>query len=125
MRNILEAVIVGIMIVSVAWSGAIPADGSDGQERGESRSLTIGLDLRVDADWIWLNGTWSLNRRGTDARIETQGETHEVRLGAFPNVVRRAQKGIVLFRVLRCTTVCVAKQWIRDHSTHDRNIEEN
>lgn len=125
MRNTIEALILGVMIAVVVWPGGAPADGAADRDGEETRSLNVGLDIQVDDDWISLNGTWSTNRRDTSGRIEAAGQKHKIRIGAFPNVVQRAREGIVLFRALRTTTVCVAKLWIGDRSIHNGHTKGN
>ncbi|MGD8413721.1 MAG: hypothetical protein PVF33_05790 [Candidatus Latescibacterota bacterium] len=112
MRQILDIFIVGTVVAMMALPAGVPLGGSGDQHNDTGRSLQIGLGVRVDSDWIVFNGTWSV----TPAAQETKrtGEIHRLEIGAVPNIPGRARKGAVLLRVLRSTTICVAKQLLTD-----------
>jgi hypothetical protein len=110
MRNILEALIVGALLFTlVSPAGTTAGSENEGSESG-SRSLKVGLGVRVDSDWISLNGTWSISEtdRSTNAE-QSAARTHEIRIGAFPNLVQKALTGCVLIRAIRTATFCAAR----------------
>ena len=53
-------------------------------------------------------------------KVEGAGETHEITIGAVPNLAGRARKGAALVRVLRTTTICVAKHLLTDQFQNGR-----
>jgi hypothetical protein len=118
MKKALITLTVAALLVTLLWPARTPASETQVPSRDGSRSLQIGLGIRVDANWISLNGTWSLDEvRRSDSRMPGS-QVHEVRLGAVPNVVRQAQKGFTLFRALRITYLCLAKQWLNAQSDY-------
>ena len=118
MRHILDTLIVGTIVAMMALPAGAPAGGSGNQHEDSSRSLQVGLGVRVDSDWISVNGTWSVSPAARDA--EGSGETHEFTIGAVPNVASQARKSVALVRALRVTTLCVAKHLLMDQFQYGR-----
>lgn len=120
--TILMLAVLVVVLAPVCPTGyAVEADGvSEAPGETESRSVQFGLGIRVDADWISLNGTWSLdaNRNSGAGHPRTGFRVHEVRIGAVPNMIRQAQKGLTLIRALRTTYICLAKQWLDAQNGH-------
>lgn len=112
MRHIIDALIIGTIAAVMALPTGAPAGGSGDQQGKSSPSVQIGLGVRVDSEWISLNGMWSVSPAVRDA--ETQGVTHELTIGAVPNIAGRARKGAALVRAIRTTTICVAKHLLKD-----------
>jgi hypothetical protein len=112
MRHIIDALIVGTIAAVLALPMGAPAGGSGNQRGKSSSSVQIGLDVRVDSDWISLNGTWSVLPAVGDE--EKKGVTHELTIGAVPNMAGRARKGAALVRAIRTTAICVAKHVLKD-----------
>jgi hypothetical protein len=118
MKKALITLTVAALLVTLSWPAGTPASETQAPPRDGSRSLQFGLGIRVDADWISLNGTWSLDEvRQSDSQMPGS-RIHEVRIGAVPNVIRQAQKGFTLFRALRTTYLCLAKQWLNYQSDY-------
>ena len=115
MRNILEALILGAMLLAAtSHFGTVGGAVSDGSKDGD-RSLKVSLGVHVDAEWISLNGSWTV--QGADKNADGGSKIHEVRIGAVPNVVHKARTGIVLIRAIRTATFCAAKYWYATYGT--------
>ncbi len=120
MKKALITLTVAAFLVTLLWPARTPASEPQAPPRDGSRSLQIGLGIRVDANWISLNGTWSLDKSSPGAEQSQMpgSQIHEVRIGAVPNVVRQVQKGFTLFRALRITYLCLAKHWLNAQSDY-------
>jgi hypothetical protein len=120
MKKALITLTIAALLVTISWPAGTPANETQVQPREGSRSVQFGLGIRVDANWISLNGTWSLDdvSRSSGHAQMPGARIHEVRIGAVPNVIRQAQKGFALLRALRITYLCLAKQWLNAQSDY-------
>jgi hypothetical protein len=118
MRQLLDALIIGAVVAVVAlWAGS-SAGGSDSQKGDAPSTIQVGLGVRVDSDWISLNGTWSVGPGVREAG--TEAVTHRLTIGTVPNLAGRARKCAAFVRAIRTTAVCVAKQIWKDRLESDR-----
>jgi hypothetical protein len=125
MKSTLKYLIAAALILTLLLPAGVPAGESSGHAKVGSPALKIGLGIEIDAEWISLNGSWRLDDRSGDAENVSSGTIakHEVQLGSVPNFFAQAQKGVALFRAVRTTTVCLAKQWLRDRISSDGYLE--
>jgi hypothetical protein len=119
MRNILEALILGAILFAATSHFGAGGQMSDGS-KDPDRSLKIGLGVQVDADWISVNGSWTV--KGNAGGVS---KTHEIRIGAVPNVVHRVKTGYVLIRAIRTATYCAAKHWYSNHGDDAEDYPES
>lgn len=126
MKHIFKILTAAVLLMVLVWPSGEPAgDTGDAGVAGgsgvaDSRSVEIGLEIELGADWISFVGVWTVLDDAPTRDSSSACTVRQVRIGSVPNVVKRAQKGIALFRAVRTTTVCLVKQWL-GRGTHSND----
>jgi hypothetical protein len=116
MKTALKFVVLGGLITGLSLSSQPCAlEAADNVQPVLTRpSFQIGLDIRFDADWISFSGNLELGNRDVRTGGNSPVVSHDVELGALPNLLSHTRKSIALIRAIRTTTICLAREWLKD-----------